>query len=141
MTKTNQPIKDHYQQKLPSNINKSIPSRKMGKVTKKMKWKSKTKVKKSTKSREKLAKSTILMENSGTPEIKNEDQHQNEIHPTNGNESDIISLKLLRIAMKVKHLQLADKAIKKLRDILTKRESLALKKKKIKQRSKCMKQK
>jgi len=107
----------------------------MGKDTKKMKRKSKTKVNKSTKPRAKLAKSTNLMENSGTPEIKNEDQHQNEIHPTNENEPDIISLKLLRREIKVKHLQLADEVIKKLRDFLTERESLALKKKLIKKRS------
>jgi len=83
----------------------------MGKVIKKMKRKSKMKAKKSTKSRAKQAKSTNLMENSGAPE-KNEDQHQNEIHPTNETELDIISLKLIRRAMKVKYLQLADKVIK-----------------------------
>jgi len=111
-TSTNQPITDQYQQKLPSNINKSIPSSKMGKFTKKMKRKYKPKVKKSTKSRAKLAKSTNLMENSGALE-KNEDQHQNEFYPTNETAPDIISPQLLRRAMKVKHLQLADKLIKK----------------------------
>jgi len=83
-------------------------------VSKRMKKKPKTKVKKTSKKKSKTIIQKDTTEKDGAPEIKNSEiQMKNEPEPPTYSKYNILSLDLIRRIMKVHHIQAADMAIRK----------------------------